>query len=219
MERVKLLGLGPYPSLSVSPDGRTMATGSADTSILLWDLAELATRDRKRIADGGAEDLTALFTDLGSSDGTRAYSAVWKLVAARREAVAFLNTRVKPTALADERQVASWIVDLDSAIFADRDKATRELERQGELAKPLLRKALSREPTLEVRRRAEDLLRKIEGPVTSTETLRSIRAVEVLEHIATPEARHLLQKLAEGALDARLTREAKAALARLEKRQ
>jgi hypothetical protein len=48
--------------------------------------------------------------------------------------------------------------------------------------------------------------------------LRSLRAVEVLEHIATPEARDVLRTLAQGASEVRLTREAKAALERLERR-
>jgi len=46
----------------------------------------------------------------------------------------------------------------------------------------------------------------------------SVRAVEVLEHITTPEARQLLQELACGAAEARLSREANAALERLKKR-
>src|SRR5438552_494624 len=37
------------------------------------------------------------------------------------------------------------------------------------------------------RRRIEALLSTLQGPITSAETLRSIRAIEVLEHIATPE--------------------------------
>jgi hypothetical protein len=40
----------------------------------------------------------------------------------------------------------------------------------------------------------------------------------VLEAIGTPEARKVLQTLAKGAAEARLTREAKAALARLARR-
>ena len=45
-----------------------------------------------------------------------------------------------------------------------------------------------------------------------------MRAVAVLEDIANPEARELLQKLAEGAPEGRLTQEAKASLERLAKR-
>jgi hypothetical protein len=42
--------------------------------------------------------------------------------------------------------------------------------------------------------------------------------LEVLEHIGTPEAREVLKALAKDAPDARLTREAKAALERLARR-
>ena len=47
------------------------------------------------------------------------------------------------------------------------------------------------------------------------ETLQAIRAVEVLEQIGSKEARATLAKLAGGAADARLTREARGALERL----
>jgi hypothetical protein len=47
---------------------------------------------------------------------------------------------------------------------------------------------------------------------------RGLRAVEVLEHIGTPEARRVLATPAEGAVEARLTKDAKAALERLAKR-
>jgi type IV secretory pathway VirB4 component len=80
------------------------------------------------------------------------------------------------------------------------------------------RQGLVGDPSPELRRRLETLLSKLQGPITSTETLRSLRAIEVLEHIATPEARELLQKLARGAPEARLTREAKTAVERLGRR-
>jgi Spy/CpxP family protein refolding chaperone len=137
------------------------------------------------------------------------------LAASPRDSVPFLAKHLRPAAPPDNEQLARWIADLDSAVFADRDKATRELERQAELAEPLLRKAVAADPSPEARRRIEALLNKLQGPVTSAGTLRSIRAVEVLEHIATPEAREVLQNLAKGAAEARLTHEAKAALDRL----
>jgi hypothetical protein len=50
------------------------------------------------------------------------------------------------------------------------------------------------------------------------ERLRAVRAVEALERSASTEARGLLRALAAGVPQARLTREARAALDRLSKR-
>jgi hypothetical protein len=47
---------------------------------------------------------------------------------------------------------------------------------------------------------------------------RALRAVAVLEQIGTPEARQVLEVLRQGPAEARLTREAKAALTRLARR-
>jgi hypothetical protein len=48
--------------------------------------------------------------------------------------------------------------------------------------------------------------------------VRELRAVEVLERIGGPEAEEVLETLVQGAAEARLTREACAALRRLEQR-
>ena len=81
-----------------------------------------------------------------------------------------------------------------------------------------MRDTLAGEPSAEVRRRVEELLRKLDGPMPSSGQLRDLRSVEVLEHIGTPEAKQVLQTLAKGAPEARLTQEAKASLERLTKR-
>lgn len=86
----------------------------------------------------------------------------------------------------------------------------------GETAKPALRKALAGKPSLEMRRRVEPIVKNLESwPASSSAALRDWRALEVLEHLGTPEARRLLRQLADGVPEAGLTREAKAVLQRL----
>jgi hypothetical protein len=99
-----------------------------------------------------------------------------------------------------------------------REKARRELAELGELAEPALRQALSDKPSLEARRRIQALLDNLRAPVTRPELLRSLRAVAVLEDIASSETRRVLEQLARGTPEARLTREAKASLRRLDLR-
>jgi hypothetical protein len=99
--------------------------------------------------------------------------------------------------------------------FRPREKAAEVLAKAGESALPALRAALSRRPSAEARRHIKDLQEKAENAEPTRSSLGGLRAIEVLEHIAMPDARQLLQKLAAGNPDARLTREAKAALERL----
>jgi hypothetical protein len=119
----------------------------------------------------------------------------------------------------DGKQLAGLIGDLDSDDFAKREKVTVELEEFGEQALPAYRKALEGKPSLESRRRLEELLSKAHTAYwdVSGERLRALRAVEALELYGSDEARELLKTLATGAAGARLTDQAKAALERLAK--
>ncbi|HMC64722.1 MAG TPA: hypothetical protein VKI65_07270, partial [Gemmataceae bacterium] len=128
--------------------------------------------------------------------------------------VPFLKKQLRPAASGDSKRIAQLLAQLDSDEFASREKATQALLALGEQAESALRIALAGETSLEVRRRVEMILEQLE-PSKSAVRLREFRAVEVLEHIGTPEAKQLLQALAKGAPEARLTQEAKAALERL----
>jgi hypothetical protein len=140
------------------------------------------------------------------------------LAAAPREAVPFFKDHLRPVPAVDEGQLARWIADLDRDEFARREAAATELAKLGGSAETALRRALAGEPSLEVRRRLERLLANLRQNSLAPDTLRVVRAVEVLEHLATPGARQLLTTLAEGAPDARETQEAQASLERLTRR-
>jgi hypothetical protein len=113
--------------------------------------------------------------------------------------------------------VKKLIAQLDDDRFAERARAAKELPALDELAVPDLRAAARESISLEQRRRVEALLKR-SGIVSNPEVLRSLRAIEVLERVGSAEARRVLASLARGAREARLTREAKAAVERLAKR-
>jgi hypothetical protein len=203
---------GDVTALAFSPDGRSLATGSSDTTGLVWDLAG-------RPAELSQRDLELAWSDLRGSDAARAYAALWQLAGSPKQALPLLREALPLAKPMDADRVAKLIVALDDYDFEKREKATDDLARLGEQAGPDLRKLLEGKPSTEVRRRAEFLLERMRNAGESGERLRQVRALEVVEAMATPEARRLLEELAEGPAELWLTREAKAALARLDRRK
>jgi WD40 repeat protein len=200
--------------LTFSPDGRRLVSGLADSTLLIWDVATPALEKKSKL---GAEAAAQAWTDLAGKDAPRAFRARWALVAAPETAVPLLQKRLQPVQPADSKRLRRLIANLDDKRFPVRQEAQRELEEIGELAAPALKQALAKKPSLELRQRIDRLLSKLGGPVTRPEMVRGVRAVAVLEDVATPQARKLLQTLSQGAPEARLTQEAKAALTRLAK--
>src|SRR5262249_51607264 len=151
-------------------------------------------------------------------DAREAWKSIWSLTAGPKDALAIIVRNLQPVAPADPARLSRLIADLDNHDYATRESATRELGRLDVLAEPALRAALEGDVPQERRRRVEKLLEQLRGPITTPETRQAVRAAAALEQMGTPEARQLLQRLGVGAPDARLTREAKAALERIEKR-
>ncbi|HEY7427195.1 MAG TPA: hypothetical protein VH682_23375 [Gemmataceae bacterium] len=201
--------------LAFAADGKTLFSGSGDTTILVWDVLGIEKTQETVNLPPTRE---ALWKDLESDDAGRAFRAIRELVHKGGQTVSFLQKRLRPVPQGEARRIAQRIADLDSDQFAVRDQAMRDLERMGESAGAALQEALQGQPSLEIRRRIEQLLEKLREDERSPERLRMSRALEVLEHIGTREARQLLEALAGGAPGAWLTREAKASAQRLERR-
>ena len=109
-------------------------------------------------------------------------------------------------------------LQLDDDDFKMRDQAENELLDQGEAAASALSKALQGTLSLEARTRAKRILEKVQTPLPTGDELRSLWAVDLLEQLGTSEAKQVIAKVATGDANAWLTREAKAALQRLDKR-
>jgi RNA polymerase sigma factor (sigma-70 family) len=206
---------GWVSAVAFSPDGRSLASGSTDTTILVWDVSGLSQKRRPQKVGVTPKNLEMLWYDLASADAAKAYQAIWILVGAPKQSLPFLKEHLHPAPSADSKRIDQLVHKLDSERFVARDEASKELTNLGEMAEPALRKALQNPPSLETRRRVEELLETLRRPVASGQKLQGLRAVQVLEHIGTPEAQQILKTLATGAPEARLTQEAKATLARL----
>ncbi len=214
--------------LAFFPDGRTLATGGADGAVLLWDVARIPRPDSAHARTPEPVAVAArplqpaeghgLWHRLASADAGKAADAMVRLREVPYDTATLLREHLRPAAPVDAVRIAGLIAALDDRHFEARQQAMQQLEQLAELAEPALRARLAGKPSLETRRRLERLLENCEGLVRRPEQARLLRAVELLEHLGTSDAVLVLREWARGAPEARLTREARAALARLDDR-
>jgi RNA polymerase sigma factor (sigma-70 family) len=204
--------------VAFSPDGKLLASGSWDSTILVWDVSGRPERGKlpPRLTP---EELEKLWQDLADADASRATTAFRTLAAVPRQTVPFLETCLREAERNGARRTARLIAELDDDTFEVREKATAELERLGTLVESALREALSRSPSPEARRRMEKILEKLKGAEENPPRRPpTVRVVELLERIGSTEARQVLESVARGVPETELEQEAKAALRRLDKR-
>jgi len=204
-------------SVAFAPDGKTLATGSTDTTILLWDLTTIEP-GLKRVAEKlNQAELDKFWEDLASADAAEGYLATWTLASRPEQSLAFLEVRLQAEKPVAQPWIDQSITDLNSDDFKTRQIAETGLRKLGVEVEADLRKAFQSDLTLEARRRIEGLLVNLNGHRLPLPALRQLRAVAVLEAIATPEARQQLRHLAHGRPNAPRTQQARSALARLDR--
>jgi RNA polymerase sigma factor (sigma-70 family) len=211
---------GPVNALAFSPDGKRLAAAGTEGAVV-WDL----TRDDKPLPPDfklSAKELDALWSDLAGDDGGKVYTTMRFLRADPARSQPFLQKRLAPTDTGpDPKKVKQLIADLDSDEFKTRETAMKELETLGPDVEPTLRDALAAHPSLEVVRRLERLLTRLEEQrqTLTAERHRDVRAVRVMEQVGTAEARKLLEVLSKKGPGWWVKREAAEALRRLGRSQ
>jgi WD40 repeat protein len=194
-----------------TPDGRRLVIAHRDTTISVWDRAGVEAR-RLGAVPAGEE-----WTWLSARDARRAYAAVRALVAEPERALAVLGAALAPP---DGAVTNRLLTELGSDDFPVRESAHRTLAGLGVRAEAALLSAVTRSESPEVRLRAAALLKAL-GPNEARlmgDRLRGVRAVAVLEAIASPQARALLITWAKTYPNSTLADEAHSALARLTKK-
>ena len=200
---------GAVTCLAFSPDGATLASGSMDTTVLLWDVAGKLGPKAAPIPDAELAD-------------------AWKSLANKE---AKLDATIAP---ARANPGSNGVLEQASRAGENRQRRRRNARKTGhrpgqpglsetasriqgadalgERASLVLEPAaLEQKPAIETARRMQEVLDQIARQESTPAELQSIRAVEVLERIGTPEARAVLTALSKGdSAAARITREATA---------
>ncbi|HEY8505367.1 MAG TPA: PQQ-binding-like beta-propeller repeat protein, partial [Gemmataceae bacterium] len=156
---------GGASCLAFSPDGKLLATGHPDGTILLWPVP-LPQRKPEPLAK---DELESLWADLRDADAARAWRAVWRMAEVPGDAIPFLRERLKPVQPVAEKVTRPLVADLGSDSFRRREAAAKRLCELGARAEPALREVLKGNPPAEVRQRVEALLRAVtEAPTALT---------------------------------------------------
>jgi WD40 repeat protein len=206
---------GNVGAVAFSRDGRKLVSGGDDCRVLVWDLTGVQGQPPNKLEP---KELDRLWNDLAKAHAAEAVAALGQMSARPSESVPYLRLRLTVLAEAEIKRIEALVADLDNDQFRVRDKAAKDLERLGEAAAPVLKRALASRST-EVRQTAERLLKKIgdgEDPASSLEARRMVRAIETLERIGDADAQALLKDLRRRGGKLIQHREADAALKRLE---
>lgn len=208
----------PWGTVRLLKDGKTAAVSHSDDKehcVYHWDLSPaLKPLPKLKLAP---QELEQYWADLAAEDAVKARKAVYDLAASPETAVAFFKPRLKAIEAVDDKTLEALIADLDAPRLPARQTARAKLELLGGFAAAALHKALAKPAPLAQAREIEQVLKASLPPYLSTERLRRLRAVEVLERLGTAEARQLLQTVAAGAAGAPETEAARGAVARLAK--
>jgi hypothetical protein len=204
-------------AVAFSPNGKVLASANGDGTVLIWNVWHGQVQNERKTP--ARPDMATSWRDLASQETAVAYQAMSQLISQPDETVYFLKKRLRLASKPTAADISRWIARLEQGSYAEREKATEELNRLGALVEATLGEVLAGKPSLELRRRAENLLARPSTLDNDPEQMRARRAVVVLEYIGTREALQVLQSLSDGVAAARLTCDARAAVDRLSKLQ
>lgn len=211
--------------VAFTPDSRELVAMIRDPERRLprrqtWQM-ELFDKRGKRSLDAnrtaaGVE--SSRWEQLAGRDAGRAFRTIRQLIDEGEASVRMLEAKLRepppPEPIVDEDEFARILRGLDDESYQTREKTGRMLRGMGRVAEDLLKRALGRQPTYELRQRIERLLVELSDAYRGAE-FRWTRTVTTLELIGTNSAIEVLNWTAVESPHPPTRREAIAALARL----
>jgi hypothetical protein len=186
-------------------------------SIYLYEIPASALNPPAAQVDDAA--LEKLWAELATDNDLRLQRILTAFRSAPQPTVALLQKKAPPVTKERQAKMEQWIAELNAADFTQRDQAMQELRGAAHQFAPLLKSRQERAAPGEIRNRLTFILNQTKGEAPPASLIQELRAISLLEQIATPEAQKVLKEIAAGATQARITVEAQAALGRIGKAQ
>jgi hypothetical protein len=208
-------------AVAFSSNGDRLASGSIDRTVLVWNTAGVSRSQlpREPLDEKG---LAGLWQDLAALGAPTAYQAVGRVAVDEERAVTYLRQRVEAllVPVQDER-IRQLIQELDDSEYVVRHRASEELKKLLEIARPAILKMLKETRSAEVRYR---LWRIVSGaqetPRFSPEDIRRMqRMIQALEYVGSGESQAVLETIQKSFPSEDVIGEARRALERLRNRR
>jgi hypothetical protein len=208
---------GPISTLDVSSDSARVASGSFDRTVLIWDMNTVQkTFLAKQALD--AESFETLWNELAAVSASNAYRAIGQLRLHDQAAANLLNGRIESIVRpVQAERIQQLIADLEHEDFVVRFRATQQLQKLREIARPLLLKAAKGTNSAEVRFRIRRILTGAEETprFSSADIRRMARVIHVLEYLPGEKAEATLQAIIDDFPSADIVKDARETLGRL----
>jgi WD40 repeat protein len=205
---------GTVYGLCFSPDGRSILTQNGLYG-LVWPAPEVEPSSRRM----KEEEFSAAWGRLRVHSAADCREALLRLIASGEAAAKFLDGKLETERGLTPGRFDALLARLTSNDFRQRAAAEKDLRELDEVAVPRLKSLLEAGTAdADLTDRIKRLMEATKGmaPPPSNETLRKLRGIVALESIRTESARKILERLASGAKESAVTREARAALKRTE---
>lgn len=211
---------GPVAALAFSPDSTRLASGGFDKTVLIWDVA---ARSKSFLPKGPVDEaaLQLVWRDLASASPANAYQAIGRMAASEERTLVALRNRVHGILVPSQNQrVQQLLAELDDDDSVVRNRATRELRKLRQVARPVLLKVFEETTSVEVRYRLRRILggKKDEERFSKSDVRRMRRIIHLAEMTGGKQAEEILEMIIKGFPVPEAVRDAKETLERLRQR-
>ncbi len=173
---------GLVTCLAFSQDGRRLASGSEDTTALIWNMSPSIPANQK-LPKLTSIRFAKLWHALGLKDAKKAYIAIKELVQHGDTAKKLILDKLRERVTVTSQDIQRTIRLLDHTKYVYRERAMIRLVSLGQNAVPHLQRAAAKGASRELQDRVETLLMRIRERPPGSEQLRNVRVNEVLNWI------------------------------------